>query len=369
MEDQKIRILNIANMNSDSGVACFLMNYLRSMDMKKFQMDFVCWEKRKDNCYEEIKKMGGRIFLVTSYRKNPIRYLAEIRKIVKHGRYDIIHGHEAIMSLPALRYGKKYKVSVRIAHSHSVGMTSPVKELIAMVSRHAFEKYCTDVMACSKMAGDYLFGNKIFQERGKVLHNAIKTENYTFQTEVRERLRQELGVDKELVIGHVGRFNKNKNHKFLVDVFEKVLEKKKDVLLVLIGEGETMDDVKNQVCEKGMDQKVRFLGIRKNVNEWLQAMDVFVFPSYEEGLGIVLIEAQAAGLPCCCTDTIPREAKCSENMVFLSLNEKKDVWAETLLSMYSEDRATGTQHVRNAGYDVLEEGKKLERFYIKASER
>ena len=112
MRDQRIRILNIANMNSDSGVACFLMNYLRAMDMKKFRMDFVCWDKREDKCYAEIKKMGGRVFLVTSYKKNPIRFLAEIRKIVKQGGYDIIHGHEAIMSLPALWYGKKYKVPV-----------------------------------------------------------------------------------------------------------------------------------------------------------------------------------------------------------------------------------------------------------------
>ena len=369
MRDQRIRILNIANMNSDSGVACFLMNYLRAMDMKKFRMDFVCWDKREDNCYAVIKKMGGRVFLVTSYKKNAIRFLAEIRKIVKQGGYDIIHGHEAIMSLPALWYGKKYKVPVRIAHSHSVGMTSPVKELIASVSRHAFERYCTDVMACSKMAGDYLFGDQVFQERGQVLHNAIRTEEYAFQTEVRERLRRELGADKELVIGHVGRFNENKNHKFLVDVFEKVLEKEKDALLLLIGEGETMDDVKKQVSEKGMERQVRFLGIKKNVNEWLQAMDVFAFPSFAEGLGIVLIEAQAAGLPCCCTDTIPGEAKCSENMVFLSLNEKKDVWAETLLDMRVEDRVTGTQNVRNAGYDVLEEANKLERFYVKASAR
>lgn len=224
-------------------------------------------------------------------------------------------------------------------------------------------------MACSKMAGDYLFGDQVFQERGQVLHNAIRTEEYAFQTEVRERLRRELGADKELVIGHVGRFNENKNHKFLVDVFEKVLEKEKDALLLLIGEGETMDDVKKQVSEKGMERQVRFLGIKKNVNEWLQAMDVFAFPSFAEGLGIVLIEAQAAGLPCCCTDTIPGEAKCSENMVFLSLNEKKDVWAETLLDMRVEDRAAGTQNVRNAGYDVLEEANKLERFYVEASAR
>ncbi len=369
MEKEKIRILHIANMNSDSGVAGFLMNFLRVFDMKQFRMDFVCWDKRQDNFYDEIKKMGGRVFLITSYKKNPIRFISEVRAIVKKGNYDVIHGHEAIMSLPALKYGKKYSVPVRIAHSHSVGMVSSLKEFVVSVGRRYFKKYCTNVMACSQMAGDYLFGKEFFGKKGQVVHNAIMAEKYQFDSLVREKMRKQLGIDDERVIGHVGRFNANKNHKFLIEIFKKIVDQESNAKLLLVGDGETLPNVKEEAKRGGIIDHIIFLGVQRNVAEWLQAMDVFVFPSFNEGLGIVLIEAQASGLSCCCSDTIPEEAKCSDKMKFLSLNAKPEEWAERILALDQNDRKTGVEDIRKAGYDVETEGKRLEQFYLEKCER
>ena len=365
MEKEKIRILYIANMNSDSGVACFLMNFLREFDMKKLYVDFICWDKREDNFFDEINKIGGRVFLVANYKKNPIRFISDIHTIVKNGNYDVIHGHEAIMSLPALRYGKKYLVPVRIAHSHSVGMVSALKEFIVKVGRRYFRKYCTDLMACSQMAGDYLFGKEFFEEQGVIVHNAITASRYQFDPVIRQCMREKIGVGNEKVIGHVGRFNANKNHKFLVEVFNKIVEKELNAKLLLIGDGETMPDIKKEAKKLGIIDQIIFLGVQKNVSEWMQAIDVFVFPSFNEGLGIVLIEAQASGLCCCCSDTIPEEAKCSKNMKFISLNDSPEKWAETILQMECGDRTCGVENIRNAGYYVQTEGSKLQEFYLK----
>lgn len=369
MSRKKLRILNIANMNSDSGVACFVMNYLRVMDKQSIQMDFICWDKRENNFYSEIEKMGGKVFLVTSYKNNLSHFLSEIKSLIEKGNYDIIHGHEAIMSLPALHYGKKYKVPVRIAHSHSSQMTSAIKKMVVILCRRFFHYYCTNIMACSQMAGDYLFGAKFFNKKGVVLHNAIDVEGYRFNQDVRKKMRQKLGLGDELVIGHVGRFNLNKNQKFLIQIFERIYEKRQDARLLLIGEGETKKQICQEIKEKKFADSVIFLGVQKNVNEWMQAMDVFVFPSFNEGLGIALVEAQASGLPCCCSDTIPKEAKCSKNVKFISLTSFPEVWADSVLDFNDIDRNTGADEVKTAGYDIAKEGKKLQDYYLSFSKR
>lgn len=369
MNEKKVRILSIANMNSDSGVACFLMNYLRAMDTNLLCMDFICWDKREDNFYSEIERMGGTVFLVTSYKENPLHFLSDVKKIVKDGKYDIIHGHEAVMSLPAFYFGKKNHVPVRVAHSHSVEMTSFVKKMAVSICRAAFQRYCTDVMACSQMAGEYLFGSKYFGKKGKILHNAIDVEKYRFNRNIRDKMRKKLKLEDEFIIGHVGRFNQNKNHKFLVEVFASFSEKEKNAKLLLIGDGETKTEIGQLIKKKNLEDKIIFLGIQENVNEWLQVMDAFVFPSFREGLGIVLIEAQSAGLPCYCSNTIPEEARCSKNVKYISLKRSPEFWAETILNQPDENRDHGAEVVKNAGYDIKEESKRLQNFYLTAVER
>lgn len=362
MKVKRVKILHIANMNTDSGVACFLMNYIRNVDFAYFEMDFVCWNKREDNFYDEIKKLGGRIFTVTSYKKNPISFLGNIRAIVKNGNYDIIHGHEAIMSIPAFVFAKSIGVKTRIAHSHNSDMESQIKDFIVKMCRPVFKKVCTDYLACSSKAGSYLFGNQLFKDKGNVLHNAIDLENFKFSMELRRGMRGRLGLKDELVFGHVGRFNEQKNHEFLIDIFQEIYKRKADSKLVLIGEGEKLDQIKDEVMKKDLKDNVIFLGIQKNVSEWMQAMDVFLFPSLFEGLGIVLIEAQTSGLMCYCSSEVPEEADCGR-LSYMSLSDSKVRWAEEILNGIIENRDNAYLQVREAGYDIITETKKLLKYY------
>lgn len=309
------------------GVESVIMNYYRHLDHTKVQFDFICDEDSTRIPYNEIKKLGGRVFLVPKYQKLP-KYLKALEDLFRKNQYHIVHSNINTLSVFPLYAAKKAGLPVRISHSHSTSNAREWKRnIIKNILRPFSKRYATDYFACSELAGRYLFGNKTFDHgEVKIIHNAIDLDKFKFDPEARKKLRKELDIkEKTVVIGHVGRFVKQKNHDFLIDVFNEYHAKNPDSKLLLVGTGPLEEKIKAKVEKLNFSDSVLFLGQREDTNKLYSAMDVFCLPSLYEGLGMVLIEAQMNGLPCLASDKVPKEAKITENIDFIVFDIKEFV--------------------------------------------
>ena len=228
--------------------------------------------------------------------------------------------------------------------------------------------HLTHLFMCGEESGKWLYGEKN-KSRFIMLNNAIDAASYTYDLSKREELRRQLGLADKLVIGHVGRFNPQKNHPFLLDIFAALLKKESNAVLLLVGGGVGMSKMQEKVQELGIAEHVRFLGVRSDVADLMQAMDVFVFPSLYEGLGIALIEAQAAGLPCVVSDTIPHEAYLTDLVDSESLSAPAEKWAEKILAKRAIPRTDRQAEIAAHDFDITTEAVKLQEFYLKAYEQ
>ena len=264
------------------------------------------------------------------------------------------------MSTIPLKVAQKAGVPIRIAHSHSSNQDKNFKYILKLYYKRHIFRYATSLFACSVEAGKWMFGKHSFS----VLPNAIDTKQYIFNYEKRYQVREALGLGDALVIGHVGRFSKVKNHTFLVDIFHEVYKKTSNVKLLLVGDGQKLPEVKEKVQGLKLSDSVVFTGIRSDVADILQAMDVFVLPSLYEGLPVTMIEAQASGLPCVISDQVPIECKKTDLVHQLGLNESVNVWAERLLEVFSTERGDTSSEIAQAGFDIKENSQRLQDFYL-----
>ena len=305
------------------GVESVIMNYYRHLDHSKVQFDFICDEDSTRIPYDEIKKLGGRVFLVPKYQNLP-KYLKALEKLFKENQYHIVHSNINTLSVFPLYAARKAGVPIRISHSHSTSNPKEWKRnLIKNILRPFSKRYATEYFACSELAGRYLFGNKAF-DRGKVkiIHNAIDIEKFKFDEVARKKLRKEFGIkDSTVVIGHVGRFVQQKNHTFLVDVFNEYHKKNLDSKLLLVGSGPLEDEIKKKVERLGFKDSVLFLGQRDDINKLYSVMDIFCLPSLYEGLPVVGVEAQAAGLPTIFSNRISEEVIVSSYAKIVSIQD------------------------------------------------
>ena len=305
------------------GVESVIMNYYRHLDHSKVQFDFICDEDSTRIPYDEIKKLGGRVFLVPKYQNLP-KYLKALEKLFKENQYHIVHSNINTLSVFPLYAAKKAGVPIRISHSHSTSNPKEWKRnLIKNILRPFSKRYATEYFACSELAGRYLFGNKAF-DRGKVkiIHNAIDIEKFKFDEVARKKLRKEFGIkDSTVVIGHVGRFVQQKNHTFLVDVFNEYHKKNLDSKLLLVGSGPLEDEIKKKAERLGLKDSVLFLGQRDDINKLYSVMDIFCLPSLYEGLPVVGVEAQAAGLPTIFSNRISEEVIVSSYAKIVSIQD------------------------------------------------
>lgn len=310
------------------GVESVIMNYYRHLDHSKVQFDFICDEDSTRIPYDEIKKLGGRVFLVPKYQNLP-KYLKALEKLFKENQYRIVHSNINTLSVFPLYAAKKAGVPIRISHSHSTSNPKEWKRnLIKNILRPFSKRYATDYFACSELAGRYLFGNKAFdQGEVKIIHNAIDVEKFKFDEVARKKLRKEFGIkDSTVVIGHVGRFVQQKNHAFLVDVFKEYHKKNPDSKLLLVGSGPLEDEIKKKVEKLDLKDSVLFLGQRDDINKLYSVMDIFCLPSLYEGLPVVGVEAQAAGLPCVFSNKITKNIVLCDNTQMLSIKNNRNQW-------------------------------------------
>ena len=363
MDNKPIRIAQIVGKWVGGGVEAVIMNYYKNIDHNKIQFDFICDSDSINIPYEEIESLGGRVILVPPYEK-VIKYHKQLKKVLKENNYQIVHSHINTLSIFSLFAAYMAKVPIRIAHSHSTtSKKEKKKNILKQVFRPFSKLFATHYFACTNHAGKWMFGNK---KDIYILNNAIDLDKYKYDIDVRNKIRKELNIsDDTLVIGHIGRFVEQKNHKFLIDIFNEIHKKNNNSILLLIGQGPLQDEIKDKVNELGISDSVLFLGQLNNANEYYQVFDAFILPSLYEGLGMVLIEAECSGLYCLASTEVPIDAKVTDNLKFISLNDSAEVWSNTLLNdIKNYKRISSEDIVRNSGYDIKIESKKLEDKYM-----
>lgn len=365
-ENKIIRIAQIVGSMNSGGVESMVMNYYRHIDRTKIQFDFIVLEGSTHIPDQEIKSLGGRIFIVPSY-KHIFAYRKALNKLFTENHYDIVHSHVNSLSVFPLSVAKKAGVKVRIAHSHSTtNKKEHLRNFIKNILRLFSKKYATHYFACSELAGRWLFGDKTFNKgEVTVINNAIELEKYKFNEQTRDSLRAKYGLTNQFVIGHIGRFMSQKNHTFLIDIFYEVVKRQHNSKLLLIGDGPLYDEMVNKVHTLNLDDKVVFTGVKQNAYDYYNAMDVFVLPSLYEGFGMVLIEAQANGLPCVASTEVPEDVNVANQVDFISLNDSVEYWANHIVHLDTQiDRGAYFYKIKNSAFDIKSEAKKLEDKYL-----
>lgn len=362
-----IRILQVVTHMNRGGLESMLMNYYRKIDRTALQFDFLTHRPYDGDFGEEIKALGGTIYHLPPLNPFSAAYKKALRAFfVSHPEYRIIHVHQDCMSGVILKEAKRAGIPVRIAHSHSASQDLNLKYPLKLIFRRSIPKYATDLFACGKDAGTWMFCGAPFS----VLNNAIDAAAYAFDPAIRKRVREAFGFsEKQLIVGHVGRFSYPKNHEYLIGCFDALRKTVPDAKLLLVGDdnGELGPQIHEKVRALGLEESVIFTGLRSDVSDLMQAMDVFVFPSRYEGLPVTLIEAQAAGLPCLISDKVPIECRMTGLVVQISLEESYGFWAEMILSAAASARVNMLQSIRTAGYDIRENALRLQNYYEEKS--
>ena len=363
---KKIIVAQIVGKWLGGGVESVVMNYYRHIDRDKVQFDFICDSDSTNIPYEEIESLGGRVLLVPPYQKLP-KYIKELKRIFKENNYTIVHSHINTLSVFPLYAAKKAGVPIRIAHSHSTTNKKEWKKnLMKQTLRPFSKKYATDYMCCSELAGRWLFGDKAYNNSEVyLLNNAIDLEKFKYNEKTRKNKRKELKLkDNTLVIGHIGRFVAQKNHTFLIDIFNEVHKKEKNSVLLLAGQGPLEEEIKSKVMSLGLNDSVYFLGQRNDANELYQAFDVFLLPSLYEGLPVVGVEAQASGLLCILSNDMTKETKVLDSTIFLPLSSTSEEWAIKLLDNYKNFvRKDSSNEMTKKNFNIDKEASKLEKKY------
>ena len=360
-----VRVLHFVRKMSYGGIETYIMNLYRNINRNKIQFDFLVNDEGTFD--EEIKTLGGKIYNLPhlgtvnahTYTKNLDNFFKE------HKEYQIVHSHYGQVTGIILEVAKKNNVKIRIAHSHSIKIPK-VNILVTLYKRYLQTKILRNsnlLLSCSEEASKFLYKKKY--KDAIILKNGISTERFIFNNGYRTLLRKDLKIDeKTTVIGNVGRFEHPKNHSFLIDIFYEYQLKNKDSKLILFGVGTLLDIIKNKVKELGIEDKVIFMGAIKEVNRFYSVMDIFLFPSIHEGLGIALVEAQTNGLPCYASDSIPKEANPTGRVKFISLKENSKCWANILLNAKNK-RYDALNKIILEGYDIKDVANKLQKIYLK----
>lgn len=368
------RVLIVGFTENPGGIENVIMNYYRAMDKENIQFDFLC-NTSKIAYEEEIKLLGGKIFKISSRTNNYKKYKKDMKAFFENNANNYIAiwvNFCNLTNLDYLKYAKKYKINYRIMHSHnSQNMASKVHLIVHMINKIFVEKYATHFWACSDDAGRWFFNSKIMKsDKYRIVNNAIDMDKFGFSLETRNEMRKKLDLDGKFVIGNIGRLHFQKNHTFILDIFKEILNKNKNVVLLLVGQGEEKENIERKIKELEIENNVKMLGIRKDIPELLHAMDIFLFPSVFEGFGLALLEAQGSGVKCFTSkDVVPEDVNVTNNVKFISLEKDAKYWAEEILNDLSEisDRETNIIEIKKImsekGYDIKTEAMKLQKYF------
>lgn len=356
---------------ANGGQESFIMNMLRNMDHSKIQMDFMtpftCDNKEMK---AEIESYGGQVF---SYdhpfgENNNQVFKESLTDFLKKHHYDTVHFHSG--STYALMMGPKIAaeagVKNRIVHSHCTGDADLKYHIIKTASIPYFKKYATNYCACSKLAAAWKFPRKVVENNQvRILKNAVDLDRFAYDPEKRKEIRRQLGVKDEIVLGHIGRFSRQKNHDYLIEIFNAFLKRHPSAVLWMAGDGEEKQAIEEKVRNLGIEKNVRFLGLRKDIPELMNGMDAFVLPSLFEGLPVVGVEAQAVSLPVITSQEVTRELPIPELSRYISLDPEHLIdWMEAIEEMIKIPRQDRKEQMTQAGYEVRSAAKAMQDFYL-----
>ena len=388
---KKINVLVLITVMDRAGAETMMMNYLRNINREKIHMDFLINREQKAD-YEDEEKLGGRIYhMCPIYPGKFHRYKKEFRNFLEeHPGYDVIHSNLEERSYFAFKIAKKMGIPVRVAHAHSAPCGRNMKMIMRLYFRRKLQKYCTHKVACGEKAAKWLFGSDADlvemesfvngENHSKntvvLMKNAVDTDKFSYSTDVREKVRKKMKISRDtLVIGHVGRFTHDKNQSFLIDIFKNVNSLNKKSAMMLIGGGKPKEEIsykeeiERKVQQSGLKGKVKLLGVREDINELMQAMDILVMPSRTEGFPVTLVEAQAVGLCCLVSDAVGYDINMTEKIQYKSLEEDASQWAQKILSMTADGQNREAESIPmkekviERGYEIADAAKDLEAFY------
>lgn len=382
---EAVRVLHVLGNTNLGGAESRIMDLYRHTDRNRVQFDFLVHSREEGFFEKEIRELGGRIFRVPRFRiYNYFSYRKALKEFFqKHHEFALVQGHMTSTAAIYLPIAKKAGVKKTAAHARSAGVDKGLKGTMTRFLRRNLADKADYLFTCSELAGISVYGEKAVRE-GKTIFipNAIDCAGFTFDPEKRKKLREELGLADALIIGHVGRFHYAKNHEYLLRVFAELCRMSagaggstaetgadQKYHLILLGEGPLMEDTRKLAEELGVADKVHFLGNHKNIADYYQAMDYFVYPSRYEGMPGTIVEAQASGLPCLMSDTICREVIATELVETMSIEEEPKAWAEGLqrridaLVSKQENREKYAAKMAAAGFDVQAQAERMMRFY------
>ena len=364
-----IRVLQVFSSMDRGGAETMIMTYYRNIDRNKVQFDFVVHTNKKCAFDDEIQSLGGRIYQMPRYNlKNHFKYVQLWKDLLNaHPEYKIIHGHYFTISAIYFSVAKNFN-KIRIGHSHIYYKRRDFKALKVRLLTFPVRYYVDYYFACTRLAGEWLYGKTFLKNKELIVHkNAIDARLFSYNEESRKKIRKELNLGNKIVIGNVGRFNYQKNHEFLIDIFKSVHEKNENTILLLVGKGELRNSIEEKVAKLGLTEKVIFTGARSDITDLMSAMDLLLLPSRYEGFAIVLVEAQATGLKCITSaDVVPNDANITNLLEFIPLSQPAEKWADIILeSVKKYDRRSRYEDLVNAGYDIISSSQWLETFYLK----
>lgn len=364
---EPIRVLNLFTIMDCGGAETMVMNYYRNIDRTKVQFDFMVHRQERGAYDDEIERLGGHIYRMPAIRPwTSAQYRRAVQKFYKeHPEYKIVHSHMSELGYYNFIESKKAGVPVRICHAHSNPREFDAKMLVRTYYKKSMMPYITHMFTCGLESAQWLFGKQRKKEFIQ-LNNAIDAKKYSYDESVRVKVRTDLGLQERFVIGHVGRFGPEKNHVGVVDIFSQLHQEHPESVLLLVGQDqcELGKKIHEKVESLGLTESVRFLGVRSDVADVMQAMDVFLFPSLFEGFGIVALEAQAAGLPTLVSERIPEECRITNLIQVEKLDIPPDVWAERIWEARTTPRTDRYEEIKASGFDIKENAKKLQEFYL-----
>lgn len=369
---KKIKILQVVPNMHAAGLETLIMNIYRNIDRSVAQFDFLVHYKERHFYDDEIEKLGGHIYRFTLRDDNNIvKYIRDLELFFSTHKYDIVHGHMASTACFYLRFAKKYNVPIRILHSHNTSTEKKIKGKLKYLLLQCSTIYANHFFACGEEAGSFLFKDKKFT----VIHNAIDFNVFKKDTELGCSMRKKYNLENCFVIGHIGRFNTQKNHVFLVELFEKIHDRIPGSRLVLVGEGELYNDVQRLISKKKLMDCVTLLGVQKDTNAFYNMFDIFLLPSLFEGLPVVGIESQATGCRTIISDKVTDEIKITELVKFMPIDGEDSIkkWCDIICECFNNktykcDVNIVRSQLSNAGYNIIDESQRLLRIYKKLLE-
>lgn len=357
------RVLHVVDSMGMGGIQSFIMNVYRTINKDEYQFDFLL-NRHVENSYEkEITELGGSIYFVPSRHKGILKNRIALNDFfMNHPEYTTIHMHESSLSYIEPLIQAKKNGRYAIIHSHSTGVNnSIIHRILHEINKKRIHKYADCCIACGGLAREWMYGHTKVFDQSIIITNGIDIKKYAYDNETREKYRKEFGLEGKYVIGHIGRFNRVKNHDFLIDIFSEVLKIRNEAVLMLVGDGDLRNEITEKVNNLGLNEKVLFLGARKDISSILQAIDVLVLPSFYEGFPVTVVEAEAAGVPVVMSDVITDEVMNKSNIIKSSLKASASKWAEKICEHH--DRVIDNSSLYEVGLDITETTKKLIQIY------